>query len=92
MPKSPGRWLSEVPPCFRAMLSPCRETATFVLNAVGWLQGDEDKVTIRPVERSLRQTYVPGGEALAIFLGTVVLLPVIFLIAGGVIWWRRRRA
>lgn len=64
----------------------------FILNAVGWLQGDETRVTIRPVERSLRQTYVPGGEALAIFLGTVVLLPVIFLVTGGAIWWRRRRA
>lgn len=64
----------------------------FILNAVGWLQGDEGKVTIRPVERPLRQTYVPAGEALAIFLGTVVLLPVIFLVTGGVIWWRRRRA
>jgi ABC-type uncharacterized transport system involved in gliding motility auxiliary subunit len=64
----------------------------FVLNAVGWLQGDETKLTIRPVEMSLRQAYVPAGEALAIFLGTVVLLPIIFLIAGGVIWWRRRRA
>ena len=42
------------------------------------------------VERPLRQAYVPAGEALAIFLGTVVLLPVIFLVTGGVIWWRRR--
>lgn len=64
----------------------------FILNTVGWLQGEGEKVTIRPVERSLRQTYVSGSEALAIFLGTVVLLPVIFLVTGGVIWWRRRRA
>jgi hypothetical protein len=64
----------------------------FILNTVGWLQGEGDRVTIRPVERPLRQTYVSGGEALAIFLGTVVLMPILFLITGGVIWWRRRRA
>ena len=64
----------------------------FILNAVGWLQGDETRVTIRPVERSLRQTYVPGGEALAIFLGNRCAVAGHLSVTGGAIWWRRRRA
>ncbi|PTX61822.1 ABC-type uncharacterized transport system involved in gliding motility auxiliary subunit [Melghirimyces profundicolus] len=63
-----------------------------ILNSIGWLNGDAKHVTIRPVEKKVKQVYVSAGEARTIFFGTVVVLPLLFLISGLTIWWRRSRA
>ncbi|WP_281882873.1 GldG family protein [Paenibacillus sp. YYML68] len=63
----------------------------FALNSVGWLQEQQDQVTIRPREGDkLTTATVTGEQGYMIFLGTVVLFPLFFLLVGGVIWWRRR--
>ncbi|MFE5324673.1 GldG family protein [Paenibacillus sp. NPDC056579] len=63
----------------------------FALNSVGWLQEQKDQVTIRPRENQMQRAMVTGGQAQSIFYGTVLLFPLLFLIVGGTIWWRRRR-
>ncbi|UQZ84322.1 ABC-type uncharacterized transport system [Paenibacillus konkukensis] len=64
----------------------------FALNSVGWLQEQKDQVTIRPRENPKMPTaMITGGQAQAIFYGTVMLFPLLFLIVGGTIWWRRRK-
>ncbi|MCP3774996.1 GldG family protein [Paenibacillus sp. MZ04-78.2] len=64
----------------------------FALNTVGWLQEQQNQVTIRPREGDAIQTaMLTAGQGNMIFYGTVLVFPFLFLIAGGVIWWRRRK-
>lgn len=64
----------------------------FALNSVGWLQEQKDLVTIRPREEAqLQQAYISAEKGKLIFFGTVVAFPLLFLVTGGVIWWRRRK-
>ncbi|NOU95159.1 ABC transporter [Paenibacillus sp. LMG 31456] len=64
----------------------------FALNSVGWLQEQKDQVTIRPREGdAIKQAMITGSQASSIFYGTVLLFPLLFLIVGGTVWWRRRR-
>ncbi|GIP35652.1 GldG family protein [Paenibacillus sp. J2TS4] len=64
----------------------------FILNSIGWLNERESSVTIRPREEAqLQQAFLSASQANTIFIGTVVVIPLLFLITGGLIWWRRRR-
>ncbi|MCL6451240.1 MAG: GldG family protein [Acetobacteraceae bacterium] len=62
----------------------------FVLNAVGWLCGQRETVSIRPRDPQFRQVFLSGPQARWVFYGTVVVLPVAVLLAGGLVWLRRR--
>ncbi|WP_442602684.1 GldG family protein [Paenibacillus sp. KN14-4R] len=64
----------------------------FALNAVSWLQEKKDGVTIRPRQGANYEvaTMTPTG-AKTIFWGTIVIIPLLFLLTGGWIWWRRRK-
>lgn len=66
-------------------------TRDLARNAVGWLMTQEEEVTlpprIDPVDRSLLLT---GPQGSLVFLGTTVLLPLLVIVAGVVVWWRRR--
>ena len=59
------------------------------LNAVGWLVGQPDLLSIR--SRSVRASRVDfsQNEGTIIFYLSVLLLPELLLIAGLVVWWRR---
>lgn len=64
----------------------------FALNSVAWLQEQKDLVTIRPREEAqLQQAVISRQKANAISIGTIIVFPLLFLVAGGVIWWRRRK-
>ncbi|OFV90176.1 MAG: hypothetical protein A3J75_00455 [Acidobacteria bacterium RBG_16_68_9] len=59
------------------------------LNAVGWLVGQADLLSIRP--RTLRASRVSFSqeEGTIIFYLSVLLVPELLLIAGLAVWWRR---
>jgi ABC-type uncharacterized transport system involved in gliding motility auxiliary subunit len=62
------------------------------VNMVNWLAGDDSLITILPRSRQdLTLEMSRAGLALVGF-GFFVVLPLAFLVTGGVIWWRRRRA
>ncbi|AQS54851.1 GldG family protein [Novibacillus thermophilus] len=65
--------------------------ADFVLNSLHWLSGEEDNITIRPKEKTVEPITLTPGQADGIFLATVVGLPAVILISGGIVWWRRRK-
>ncbi len=59
------------------------------LNALGWLAGQEDLVSIRP--RSVRASRVSFSqdEASAIFYLSVLVVPELLMVLGLAVWWRR---
>ncbi|KIL37839.1 ABC transporter [Gordoniibacillus kamchatkensis] len=64
----------------------------FALNSVNWLDEQKDQVTIRPRQGdAYQQVTLMPSQANTIFIFTIVLLPLLFLLIGGWIWWRRRK-
>ncbi|WP_127580259.1 GldG family protein [Paenibacillus koleovorans] len=64
----------------------------FALNAVSWLQEQTDMITIRPREEAqVQQVFLMPSDRNKILYGSVVGFPLLFLVIGGVIWWRRRK-
>ena len=67
------------------------------INIVNWLAGDERLITIQPKPIKDVNVIIPSdpvGKILAalVFFGFRLLLPIGLLVAGIVIWWRRRKA
>ena len=62
------------------------------VNMMNWLAGDDRLITIQPKVRTDLRLELPWAATLAVTWGFLILLPLGFLITGGVIWWRRRKA
>ena len=60
------------------------------LNMVNWLTSDEDLISIRPKEPEDRRLHVTGSAIRIIFLTSVVFLPLIVIVSGVSVWWKRR--
>ncbi|MDO8461797.1 MAG: GldG family protein [Deltaproteobacteria bacterium] len=60
------------------------------LNMVSWLSGTRDSLAIRPTKPELRTISLTEGKARFIFYFTQFGYPALFLIAAGIVWWRRR--
>jgi len=66
------------------------------VNIVNWLAGDDKLITIQPKLLKDVNVIIPSDPwnrfvAMVVFFGTRLVLPLALLIAGIVIWWRRRR-
>jgi hypothetical protein len=57
-----------------------------------WLAGDDALITVQPRPRSDLSLDLSRAGLALIGIGFLVALPLVFLVAGGVIWWRRRKA
>jgi len=67
------------------------------VNMVNWLAGDDRLITIQPkplrdVNVNIPTTAWGRFVAMAVFFGFRLVLPIALLIAGVVIWWKRRKA
>jgi len=60
------------------------------LNMLNWLSADEDLISIRPKEPEDRRLTLSRQQMARIFWSTVVGLPLVIIVAGVVVWWRRR--
>ncbi len=60
------------------------------LTAVEWLTTGKELISIERKVLPFRMLVVTQGETSFIQISSIGLLPVLVLIAGGVIWWRRR--
>lgn len=60
------------------------------VNSVNWLAGDEKLISIRPRPADIRQLFISSSQIPFIFISSVILLPAVVLLAGTVVWWRRR--
>ncbi|WP_458461574.1 GldG family protein [Paenibacillus sp.] len=64
----------------------------FILNTVNYLSEKENGLTIRPrVQAGYETAYLNGEQARTIFFVAIVAFPLIFVIIGVLLWWRRRR-
>ena len=63
-----------------------------ILNIVNYLIEKEDGLTIRPrVQEGFEIAYLNGKQARTIFFAAIVVFPLIFVVIGVFLWWRRRR-
>ena len=62
----------------------------FFMNAVGWMAGKEDSISIRPKSPGFERVYLSDREAKSIFYWTVVVIPASFALLGVGVWVRRR--
>jgi ABC-type uncharacterized transport system involved in gliding motility auxiliary subunit len=64
----------------------------FGVNMMNWLAGDESLITIQPRPRGDLTLEMSRTLMSTVALGFLVVLPAGFLVAGGLIWWRRRKS
>lgn len=62
------------------------------VNMVNWLAGDEALITIQPRNRQDLTLELSRAGLTLIGFGFLIVLPLVFLVTGVVIWWRRRKA
>ena len=60
------------------------------LNIFNWLAGDDDLIAIEPKNAPDLQLQLDDTEILLIGSGYFIILPAGLILAGVVIWWRRR--
>lgn len=60
------------------------------LNAINWLASDEDLISIRPKEREDRRITLTQAQMRWLRITSQFLLPLLVVVAGVSVWWRRR--
>jgi ABC-type uncharacterized transport system involved in gliding motility auxiliary subunit len=60
------------------------------LNAVNWLSSDEDLISIRPKQPEDRRIILTEAQQRWLRISSQFLLPLIVVIGGVSVWWRRR--
>lgn len=62
----------------------------FFLNAVNWLVGQEEMISIRARSVRASRIQLTGSEGAMVFYLSFLILPEILLLSGLAVWWRRR--
>lgn len=60
------------------------------LNAVNWLSSDEDLISIRPKTPEDRRITMTRAQLAVVRATSQFLLPLVVVIAGIFVWWKRR--
>jgi ABC-type uncharacterized transport system involved in gliding motility auxiliary subunit len=60
------------------------------LNAVNWLSSDEDLISIRPKPPEDRRITMTRAQLILVRTVSQFVLPLIVVIAGTMVWWKRR--
>jgi ABC-type uncharacterized transport system involved in gliding motility auxiliary subunit len=60
------------------------------LNTLNWLSSDNDLISIRPKEPDDRPLNMNQKQVSAMFYSSVLGLPILIILAGVGVWWRRR--
>lgn len=62
------------------------------INMINWLVGDDKLITIQPRPALDSNLDIDRVTLYLIAFAFLVVLPLAFIVTGGVLWWRRRRA
>ncbi len=60
------------------------------LNAMNWLSSDEDLISIRPKPPEDRRINMTGAQFWRVLIVSQFVLPLVVIMAGVSVWWRRR--
>ena len=60
------------------------------LNMLNWLSSDEDLISIRPKQPTDSQLNMNQRQVNVMFYSSVFGLPILILLIGGSVWWKRR--
>lgn len=60
------------------------------INLINWLSGDEGLITIQPRPTIDSNLTLDKTALTMIAFGTLIVLPLFFLVSGSIIWWQRR--
>lgn len=60
------------------------------MNMFNWLSSDEDLISIRPKEPEDRRLNMNARQVSMVFYTTVIMFPLIIILAGVSVWWKRR--
>jgi len=60
------------------------------LNSVDWLASDEDLISIRPKEQEDRRITMTRSQLTLVRTTSQFLLPLVVIVAGVSVWWKRR--
>jgi ABC-type uncharacterized transport system involved in gliding motility auxiliary subunit len=61
------------------------------MNTVSWLAEDENLISIRPKSVRSQPLVLKNNESLIVFLAPVILFPLAWIVAGIVVYARRRK-
>ena len=61
-----------------------------LLNMMNWLSSDEDLISIRPRDPDSTPIDMTSAEMWRIFIGSILLLPLVIIVTGVWTWWGRR--
>ncbi len=64
--------------------------ADLAANAINWLCSDEDLISIRPKTPDERQVTMTAAQLSMVRLVSQFVLPLIVIVAGILVWWKRR--
>ena len=70
---------------------PYMSNSDLALAALAWLLGEERAPTMKPPVEVLPTVVLTNQQVRGIFLVTVLVLPGLAVVIGGVVWWARRR-
>jgi len=60
------------------------------LNMMSWLSSDEDLISIRPKDPEDRRLTMSAAQMRTIFYTSILTLPLLIIVSGTYVWWRRR--
>jgi ABC-type uncharacterized transport system involved in gliding motility auxiliary subunit len=60
------------------------------LNALNWLASDEDLISIRPKQQEDRRVTMTRAQLILVRAISQFVLPLLVVIAGTLVWWKRR--
>ncbi len=63
----------------------------FGINLINWLAGDENLIAIQPRATHDRSLVLSESMLTVLVVGFLIVLPLLFLVSGIYIWWRRNR-
>jgi hypothetical protein len=70
---------------------PYMSNADLLLSSLAWLAREERASTLKPAVEVLPRVSLTGRQVNGIFAAMVLVLPGLAALAGGLLWWRRRR-
>jgi ABC-type uncharacterized transport system involved in gliding motility auxiliary subunit len=71
-------------------LAQSRLNGDLFLNAVGWLVGQEELVSIRSRSVRASRAELTGNQAVRVFYLSVLIVPQLLIATGIAVWWRRK--